>query len=295
MDRQQANRARALLLGDRLELLHPGGVLLEHEADEALDVGAAQLLVEPGEPRELAQVRVAAPPVPLREHGEVVVVLDEDVLAQPLEPDRARDRGQPVVALPERLEEPRVALGRAVGKPLLEPGEERPLRRSPPDGDEAVVRDADERRGEHGDERLVVVAVVEQAQVAEQVDHLLLAEVPAPGRTVGRQPGGAELLLVLLGVGAGREEEDDLPRLRLARVDELLHAPRDRLRLAAAPGDAGVLVARLVGDEQLDGRARRRIGEAPGGDEALELVAEGRGEQLVDDREHLGPRAPVLR
>ena len=128
MDRQQANRSCALLLGDRLELLHPGSVLLEDEADEALDVGAAQLLVEPREPRQLAQVRVAAPPVPLGEHGEVVVVLDQDVLAEPLEPDRAGDRGQPVVALPERLQEPRVALGRALGNPLLEPGEERPLR-----------------------------------------------------------------------------------------------------------------------------------------------------------------------
>ena len=116
VDRQQADRARALLLGDRLELLHAGGVLLEHEADEALDVRAAQLLVEPGEPRELAQVRVAAAAVPLREHGEVVVVLDEDLLAEPLEPDRPRERGQPVVALPERLQEPRVALGRALGQ-----------------------------------------------------------------------------------------------------------------------------------------------------------------------------------
>ena len=108
----------------------PAASCSEHEADEALDVGAAQLLVEPGEPRELAQVRVAAAPVPLGEHGEVVVVLDDDLLAQPLEPDRARERGQPVVALPERLQQPRVALGRALGQPLLEPGEERPLGRA---------------------------------------------------------------------------------------------------------------------------------------------------------------------
>src|SRR4029078_13419232 len=101
---------------------------LEDEADEALDIGAAQLLVKPGKPRQLAQVRVSAPPVPLREPGEVVVVLDHDLLADPLEPNRARDRAQPVVALPERLQEPRVALGRAFGNPLLEPREERPRR-----------------------------------------------------------------------------------------------------------------------------------------------------------------------
>jgi hypothetical protein len=40
--------------------------------------------------------------------------------------------------------------------------------------DEPVVRDAHERRRQHGDERLVVVAVVQQAQVGEEVDDLLL-------------------------------------------------------------------------------------------------------------------------
>ena len=111
---------RAFLLRDRLELLDAGGVLLGDEADEALDVGAAQLLVRAREPRELAQVRVAAAAVPLGEHGEVVVVLDDDLLAEPLEPDGAGDRREPVVALPERLDQPPVALGQPVGQPLLE-------------------------------------------------------------------------------------------------------------------------------------------------------------------------------
>ena len=100
------------------------------------------------------------------------------------------------------------------------------------DQHERVVRDADERRGQHGGERLVVVAVAEQAQVHEQVDHLLLAEVAPAGRAERRQPERAELLLVPLGVGAGREEEDDLARLGRAGVDELADAPRDVLRLA---------------------------------------------------------------
>ena len=56
-----------------------------------------------------------------------------------------------------------------------------------------------------------------------------------------------------------------------------------------------VLVARLVGDEQLDGRPGRRVGEAAGRDELLELVAERRREQVVDDLEDLRPRAPVVR
>jgi hypothetical protein len=56
-----------------------------------------------------------------------------------------------------------------------------------------------------------------------------------------------------------------------------------------------VLVARLVGDQQLDCGPRGRVGEAAGRDEALELVPEGRGEQVVDHLEDLRPRAPVVR
>ena len=90
MDREQPHRVGALLLGDRLDLARAGRLLVAHEADEALDVGPAQLLVRARQPRELAQVRVAAAAVPVREHGEVVVVLDDDLLAQPLEPEPLR-------------------------------------------------------------------------------------------------------------------------------------------------------------------------------------------------------------
>ena len=221
-------------------------------------------------------------------------MLHDDLLAEPLEPDGAGDRRKAVVALPERLHQAPVALVQPLGQPLLQRGEERPAGRGPAQRHEPVVRDADERRGEHGDEPFVVVAVVQQAEVAEQVDDLLLAEVAATGRPVRRQVELAERLLVLLGVGAGGEEQHDLARLGLTRVDQLLHPAGDRLRLPAPPGDAGVLVAPLVGDEQLDRRPRRGIGEAPGRDQTLELVAERGAEQLVDHREHLRPRPPVL-
>ena len=85
VDRQEANGVAPLLLGDGLELARADRLPLVHEANEAFDVGAAQLLVGAREARELAQVRVAAAPVPLREHGEVVVVLADDALAEPLE------------------------------------------------------------------------------------------------------------------------------------------------------------------------------------------------------------------
>ena len=294
VDGQEANRAGSLLLRHRLELLHPGGVLLGDEADEALDVGAAQLLVGAGQACELAQVRVAAAPVPPGEDREVVVVLDHDLLAEALEPDGARERGQPVVALAKSLEQTPVALGQSVWQALLDRRVQRPAGGISAQDDEGVVRDADERRGEHGDEGLVVVAVVQEPQVAEQVDHLLLAEITPSRRTVGRQVELAQRLLVLLGVGAGGEEQDDLARLGLAGVDELPHATGDSPRLAAPPRDTRVPVARLVRDQQLHGGARGRIGEAPSGYELLELVPEGRGEQLVDDGKHLRSRPPVL-
>ena len=260
MDRQQPpDCAGAFLLGDRLQLLDPGRVLLAHEAHEALDVGASQLVVGARETRKLAQIRVA-PAAPWGEHREVVVVLDQDLLAQPLEADVAGDRGEPVVTLPERLEQLSVPLGQAGREPLLEPRVERAAWRRPPQQRERVVGDADERRREHRDERLVVVAVVQQPQVAEQIAHLLLAEVPTPGGAIGRKVGRAAFLLVLLRVGPRCEEDDDLAGVGLAGLDELLDAARDRPGLAPAPAVRCVLVARLVGDEQLDSGPGRGSG-----------------------------------
>jgi hypothetical protein len=54
-----------------------------------------------------------------------------------------------------------------------------------------------------------------------------------------------------------------------------------------------VLVALLVGHEQLDRMAKDRIGELDRGGQLLELGAEVGAEEMVDRREHLGPRAVV--
>ncbi len=85
------------------------GLLLGDEADEALDVGPAQLLVRAGETGELAQVRVAPPAVPLREDGEVVVVLGDDLLAQPFEREPRHGLDEPLVALAKRAHQSFVA------------------------------------------------------------------------------------------------------------------------------------------------------------------------------------------
>src|SRR5207237_3052168 len=85
VDRQQPNGIRALLLGDRLELASSDGLLVAHEADEAFHVGSSQLFVGHRKPRELSKIRVPAAAVPLRENGEVVVVLRDDSFAETLE------------------------------------------------------------------------------------------------------------------------------------------------------------------------------------------------------------------
>jgi hypothetical protein len=99
--------------------------------------------------------------IPLREHGEVVVVRGDDLLAEPLERERPRGGDEPLEALAESLEEAGVARTEPFRKRSLEALEERPLGRRTPQQHECVVRDADQGRCEHGDERLVVVAVVQ--------------------------------------------------------------------------------------------------------------------------------------
>ncbi len=94
VDREQADDVGPFLFGDGLELRGADRILLVDETHEALDVGAAQLLVGAGEPRELAQVGVAATTVPLGQDRQVVVVLDEDLLAEPLERECAARRGR---------------------------------------------------------------------------------------------------------------------------------------------------------------------------------------------------------
>jgi hypothetical protein len=294
MDRQQPDRIGALLLGDGVALGRAHRLLLLDEADEALDVGAAQLLVGACEPRELAQVGVAAAAVPLGEDGEVVVVVGDDPLTEPFEREARRSLREPVVALPEGAQEARVELVQVGRKRPLQPGEDR-APRGAPDQHQRVVRDPDEWRGEHAHERLVVVAVLQQAQVGEQVDDLLLAEVAPAGGAVGGEAGLAQLLLVPLGVGPRGEEEHDLARRGRAGVDELLDAPRHVPRLGAAPVRAAAGVRGLVGDEQLDRRAEDRVRERARGRERLELLAELDAEEVVDHGEHLGPRAVVPR
>src|SRR5262249_20056504 len=119
VDGQESDGARTLLFRNRLHLLDAGRVLLGDAANEARHVRPPQLLVRAGEPGELAHVRVAATTVPLGEDGQVVVVLDHDLLAETLEPDVPGERGEAVVPLAKGLEQALVVLREPLRHALL--------------------------------------------------------------------------------------------------------------------------------------------------------------------------------
>src|SRR6185312_3713088 len=108
---QQADGVSTLLLGDRVRLPGAERLLPLDEADEALEVRAAKLLVRSREPGELAKIRVAAGAVVAREDGQVVVVLRQDALTEELEGRVRRELEEPVVALAEREQQAPVLLG----------------------------------------------------------------------------------------------------------------------------------------------------------------------------------------
>ena len=129
----------------------------------------------------------------------------------------------------------------------------------------------------------------------QQVDDLLLAEVAAAGRAVGRQPERAQLLLVRLGVGAGGEEQHDLarasrrPRRRArARGAATCRASARRQCSPGSPYEA------LSVTSSSTGCPKTGSGNSPDAGERLEAVAELVAEEVVDRGEHLGPRAVVL-
>jgi hypothetical protein len=137
---------------------------------------------------------------------------------------------------------------------------------------------------------------VEQAEIREQVDDLLLAEVTLSRRPVRWNPERAQLLLVPLGVGAGGEDKDDVAGSCGVALDQLVHALGNRFRFCASPVRRLVpREARLVGYEQLDGRSEDWIREIARGTQRLEFVTEVGAEEVIDDGEHLRPRAVVLR
>ena len=118
VDREQADGVPALLLGHGVGLFRAERLLAFDEADEALEIGSAELFVGAREACELAEVRVAPRAVVPRQHGKVVVVLREDPLAEKLQRRVRRELEEPVVPLPEGEQEPPVLLGQVARQRL---------------------------------------------------------------------------------------------------------------------------------------------------------------------------------
>ena len=144
-------------------------------------------------------------------------MLDDDPLAEELERQLRRHLDEPFIALQESPHEAPVVVREIARQAALDALEDRPFLRVGTDQDERVVGDTDERRRQYGEQRLVVVAILEQPQVGEQIDDLLLAEVAATGHAIRRQVDGAQLLLEPLGVGAGGEENTISPGVAAPR------------------------------------------------------------------------------
>ena len=174
-----------------------------------------------------------------------------------------RELEQTVVALPEGEEHSPVVLGEVPGQAALDAAEDRLALSVGPDQDERVVGDADERRGEDGQERLVVVAVVEQPEVRKKVDDLLLSEIAATGGPVGGQTERARAPPRTTR-RRSRPRREGRSRLVTPRRHRRARArARDVPRLGTAPVDTGLAGGRLVRDEQLHWRSEAPAGPQP--------------------------------
>ena len=187
-----------------------------HLLDEPGQVGPAIALVGARRPHQLAHVAEAALAVGRGQAGQVVVVLGDDALQQCSQPELAACAHEAVVELLEALHERAIALGQALQLPQLDRPVERALRRRA-QREQPVVGDADERRGEHDEQRVVVEAVAQQGQVGAQVAHLLRA-VEAPAELAARHQADAlQRRGVRRGVARGAQQHGDPARARPRR------------------------------------------------------------------------------
>ena len=265
-----------------------------HLVDEAREIGAAIALVGAGRAQQLAYVAEAALAVGRGQAGQLVVVLGDDALEQRRQPQLAAGAHEAVVELLEALHERAIGLGEPFQLSQLDRPVERRLRSRPQRG-QPVVGDADERRGEHHEQRVVVEAVAQQREIGAQVAHLLRAVEAAAELAVRRQADVLERGGIRGCVARGAQQDRDVARCDAAAVDELAQAAgeRDRLELARRARAHRPLGA---GHEvQLD----RRLVDRPDRPQRVRRIevalVEALAEDVPDDRQQLGPRAVAPR
>ena len=208
MDRHQRNGILATARG-RVRLAQVARVAQAHQLDEAREIRPAIALVGTRCAHQLASIAEATLAVGRGETGEVVVVLGDDALQQRGEPELAARAHEPVIQLPEAIDEGTIAFGQTVELPELDRPVERALggvaqRREP------VVGDAHERGGEDDQERMVVEAVAQKREVGAQVAHLLRAIEAAAELTARHEPDAFESAGVRRGVARGAQQHRDL-------------------------------------------------------------------------------------
>ena len=267
-------------------LAHVARVAELHLVDEAGQVGPVVALVAARGAQQLADVAEAALAVGRRQAREVVVVVGHDALEQGGQPELAARAHEPVVELLEAHDQCSVALGQALQLAELD----RPVERALGGGAQrrqTVVGDADERRGEHDEQGMVVEAVAQEREIGAQVAHLLGAVEAAADLAQRRQARALERRGVGGGVARGAQQDGDIARARLTRVDELTQSARQRSRLdlprgpgpQALGGRDQMKLGRRLGERRIRAQRMRRLEIA---------LVEALPEDVPDDGQQLG-------
>ena len=160
---------------------------------------------------------------------------------------------------------------------------------------ERVERDADQRRGEHRVQRLLVARVGERAQVGDHVDHLRVGPVAAARRS---RRSGSRAPRARARRRAGRSSRGSARRLA-GRARRPRSAPRTRPASARASasrhGAASPSSSQSAPLSAISSSTRGpgRGGSRAGRHQRPEAVAERARERRVERRQDLRPRAEV--
>ena len=237
MDRHQPHRVEAGEIDGSIGLARRLGLQLGVGAfDQATDVAAVAFFKRRGEPDQLVDIREPAPTAGQRQDELVVAGPRDDPLEQLPEPEPRRELtlgGERGRELGDRGGV--VARAAAAARPAGRHTVARAARGGRGEQRQRVGADADQRRGEHAEQRRLVARIDERGEVRRQVLDLLAHPEAAAAGGERRDPGVLERALVGRHVGGGPQQHGDVAGRELAGGDQ---------------------VADLLGDEPCLGRTR---------------------------------------